>query len=263
MKSLKEFSKGALSIFVVMLAIAISSTLSARDFYQIKVYTVKDADQESRIDTYLKMAYLPAMHRAGIKKVGVFKPIADDPAAGTKIFVFIPLKDLNQLDKIEVKIAKDEMHKADGIDYINATHDSPPYERIESIILKAFSAQPEYFAPEFSTPKKEQIFELRSYEATTEKLYTKKVEMFNEGGEAAIFQNLGCNPVFFGEVLSGSVMPNLMYMTSYENMQSNKDHWKAFGESPAWKELKVKPEYAHTVSHIDKWLMYPTEYSDL
>ena len=39
------------------------------------------------------------MHRAGIKKVGVFKPIADDPAAGTKVFVFIPLKDLNQIGK--------------------------------------------------------------------------------------------------------------------------------------------------------------------
>lgn len=262
MKSLKGLSKGVLTFIVMMLIVSVSSTISARDFYQIKVYTVKDADQESRVDTYLKLAYIPAMHRAGVKKVGVFKPIADDPAAGTKVFVFIPLKDLNQLEKIEEKLAKDEMLETQGVDYINAMHDNPAYERIESILLKAFTAQPEYFAPEFSTPKNEQIFELRSYEGATEKLYKKKVEMFNEGGEAAIFQNLGCNPVFFGEVLSGSVMPNLMYMTSYENMQSNKDHWKAFRESPAWEELKVKEEYANTVSHIDKWLCYPTDYSD-
>lgn len=255
----KKLLAGVIVISIFTLFI---TKLSARDFYQIKVYTVKDADQESRIDTYLKMAYIPAMHRAGIKKVGVFKPIADDPAAGTKVFVFIPLKDLNQLDKTEEKLAKDNELKTEGVDYINAAHDNPPYERVESILLKAFTAQPEFLAPEFSTPKSEQIFELRSYEGATEKLYQKKVAMFNEGGEAAIFQNLGCNPVFFGEVLSGSKMPNLMYMTSYENMKSNKEHWKAFVDSPEWKELKVKEEYANTVSHIDKWLCYPTEYSD-
>jgi hypothetical protein len=259
MSSSKKILAGVIVISIFTFFV---THLTARDFYQIKVYTVKDADQESRVDTYLKMAYIPAMHRAGIKKVGVFKPIADDPAAGTKVFVFIPLKDLNQLDKIEEKLTNDKELKTEGVDYINAAHDNPPYERIESMLLKAFTAQPEYFAPTFSTPKKDQIFELRSYEGATEKLYKKKVEMFNEGGEAAIFQNLGCNPVFFAEVLSGSKMPNLVYMTAYENMESNKEHWNAFRVAPAWEELKSKEEYANTVSHIDKWLCYPTDYSD-
>ena len=41
------------------------------------------------------------MHRAGFKTVGVFKPVADDPAAGTKIFVIIPLKNFQILKKLK------------------------------------------------------------------------------------------------------------------------------------------------------------------
>lgn len=262
MKSTKKLFSGVLSLSVFILILTISATLSARDYYQIKVYTIKNADQESRIDNYLKNAYLPAVHRAGVKQVGVFKPKADDPAVGTKVFVFIPLKEIGQIEKIEANLAKDKKYLSDGEDYINAKYDNAPYERIESILLKAFSDYPNFLAPKFSTPKSEQIFELRSYEGATEKIYKKKVEMFNEGGEADIFVKLGCNPVFFGEVISGSAMPNLMYMTSYSDMQSNQDHWAAFRDHPDWKRLSGMEEYKNTVSHIDKYMMHPTDYSD-
>jgi hypothetical protein len=227
------------------------------------VYTIKNSDQESQIDNYLKNAYLPALHRAGISKVGVFKPKADDPAVGTKVFVFIPLKDLSQIEKIEEKLLKDNKYKDNASAYINAAFDNPPYERIESILLKAFDKQPEFFAPKFDTPKSEQIFELRSYQSATEKIHNKKVEMFNEGGETAIFKNVGSNAVFYGQVISGSAMPNLMYMTSYSDMKSNEDHWKAFRDHPDWKRLSGMEEYKNTVSHIDKWMCHPTDYSDI
>ena len=87
--------------------------------------------------------------------------------------------------------------------------------------------------------------------------------MFNEGGETNIFEKVGSNAIFYGEVLSGAAMPNLMYMTSYKNMESNKEHWNAFRKHPDWEILKNKPEYANTVSHIDKWMLFPTDYSDI
>jgi len=263
MKTTKKSFSRVLSLSVLILVLAISSTLSARDYYQIKVYTIKNADQESQIDNYLKNAYLPALHRAGISKVGVFKPKADDPAVGTKVFVFIPLKDLSQIEKIEEKLVKDNKYQSNAAAYINAAFDNPPYERIESILLKAFTAQPEFFAPKFNTPKSEQIFELRSYQSATEKIYNKKVEMFNEGGETEIFKAIGANAIFYGEVISGAAMPNLIYMTSYESMQSNLDHWKVFRDHPDWKRLSGMEEYKNTVSHIDKWMCNPTDYSDI
>lgn len=263
MKSRKKSITGILALTVFILIFAFSSTLSARDYYQIKVYTIKNSDQESRVDNYLKNAYLPAMHRAGIKKVGVFKPKADDPAVGTKVFVFVPLKGMNQIEKIEASLAKDKTYQTAAADYINAAFDNPPYERIESILLKAFAKQPEFYAPKFDTPKSEQIFELRSYQSSTEKIHNKKVEMFNEGGETGIFKNVGSNAVFYGQVISGSAMPNLMYLTSYSDMESNKEHWSAFGNHPDWKRLSGMEEYKNTVSHIDKWLCHPTDYSDI
>ncbi len=263
MKLSQKLFKGILSISVFILVFAISSTLSARDYYQIKVYTIKNADQESRIDNYLKNAYIPAMHRAGVKTVGVFKPKADDPAVGTKIFVLVPLKEMSQIEKIETALSKDKAYQTTAKGYIDAAFDNPPYERIESILLKAFAKQPDLFVPKFTTPKSEQIFELRSYQSATEKIHLKKVEMFNEGGETGIFKSIGANAVFYGDVISGSVMPNLMYLTSYSDMQSNLDHWAAFRDHPDWKRLSGMEEYKNTVSHIDKYMMHPTDYSDI
>ena len=153
--------------------------LSARDFYQIKVYTFKDAAQQTTVEKYLKDAYLPALHKAGIKKVGVFKPIEADTANfGKKLFVLIPFENLGDFDEIEKAVTEDAKFEKAGADYINAPFDNPPYVRIESILLKAFKSQPDYFVPKFSTPKSKQIFNLRSYQSATEKIHKKKWKLF-------------------------------------------------------------------------------------
>ena len=254
-------SKPILSIAVFIIALFSFSQLLADNYYQIKVYSLNNPSQEERVDNYLKSTFIKAAHEAGIENVGVFKPIETDPDYGKKIFVLIPLEDLKDIEKIEDQLRDTELN-ADNEDYINAAHDNPPFQRVETILLKAFSEMPVYHKPAFDTPKQEQIFQIRSYEGATEKLYHKKVEMFNEGGEVALFNDLGFNAVFFGEVLAGANMPNLIYMTSFENMESNKKLWQAFGAHPKWEELKNNKAYANTVSHIDNWFCYPTSYSD-
>ena len=51
-----------------------------KDIYEIRVYKLKSSDQITATDNYLKDAYLPAMHRLGIKQIGVFKPVSNDTA---------------------------------------------------------------------------------------------------------------------------------------------------------------------------------------
>ncbi len=87
--------------------------------------------------------------------------------------------------------------------------------------------------------------------------------MFNEGGETVIFSRLGFNAVFYGDVIFGAKTPNLMYMTSFENMNARTEHWKAFSTDPAWKTLSGMKEYQKLVSRIEIVLLHPTEYSDL
>jgi hypothetical protein len=125
---------GPMMVLLSVLLIFIGTfTLSARDYYQIKVYQIKDKTQEATVEKYLKNAFVPALHRSGIKKVGVFKPIETDAAAGTKIFVFIPLKKLSQVETIENTLLKDIQYQKDGAEYLNSPWNNPPYVRMESI----------------------------------------------------------------------------------------------------------------------------------
>ena len=116
--------------------------------------------------------------------------------------------------------------------------------------------------PGLKGPKKERVYELRSYEGPTELLYNAKVHMFNEGGEIELFDRLGFNAVFYAEVLSGSRMPNLMYMTSFENRADRDARWKTFFSDPVWKRISVLPEYQHTFPKSEVMLLSATEYSD-
>ncbi|MBS1597822.1 MAG: NIPSNAP family protein [Bacteroidetes bacterium] len=234
-----------------------------RSYFQIKIYQLKDKDQEERVDKFLQQAYLPALHRAGIGKVGVFKQIGNDTAAIRRVYVLIPFKSMDQFTKLPEILAKDNQYLTDGKNYIDAVYDDPPYQRIESILLQAFTGMPGVDIPQLKGPKSEQIYELRSYEGASEKIYDNKVKMFNDGDEIGLFKRLGFNAVFYAEVVSGSHMPNLMYMTSFENMASHDAHWKSFGDDPVWKKLVAMPEYQHNVSHADIMLLHPAEYSDL
>ena len=250
-------------LIVFFLLLSIDSFGKGRDIYQIKIYHLESEQQEQRMDKFLKEAYIPALHRAGIKHVGVFKPITEGNNASKQIYVLTPFKSIDQFEKLEAVLLGDEKYQVAGADYINAAHDDAPYARIESTLLRAFKTMPNYGIPSHATPATDQVYELRSYEGATEKLYQKKVEMFTDGGETKIFLDLGFQPVFFGEVISGSTMPNLMYLTTFENKESQDEHWNAFRAAPAWLELKEDKQYANTVSKNVKVFLHPTKYSEL
>lgn len=249
---------------VAILIIAMAQFINAaeRDFYQIQVYRFKDKAQEASIDSFLKLAYLPALHRAKIKSVGVFKPIPSDTVLEKQIIVWLPLNSLDQLDNLQTTLLKDDIYQAAGAEFIDAPFDNVPFQRKESILLKAFSDAPAFFIPNHKTKRSDRIYELRSYEGPAENLFRRKVKMFNEGGEIKLFKSLDFNAVFYAEVISGSTMPNLMYLTTFADMAAHDAHWNAFRNHPEWKKLSALKEYQHTVSNSVKMLLYPTDYSD-
>jgi hypothetical protein len=258
--TMKTISLLLVSTFI--LCFASCDTIEERDHYQIKMYKIDSDAQESRLDQYLENAYIPALHRAGIESVGVFKPIEVDSGQQNYLMVFVPFRSLQEFAVLSETLASDETYQADGKDYIQASHDDPPYARIESFLLKSFSAMPHFAIPQHSSPNAQQVYELRSYEGATEQLYDRKVEMFNEG-ETALFQELEFNPVFFGEVISSAHMPHLMYLTTFSDTLSQAEHWDAFRVHPDWLEMKEIERYLNTVSGSTKYLLYPTEYSDI
>lgn len=251
-------------ILLTFLAFAFSafSFAASRDYYQIQVFRLNGKVQEQQADAFLKNAYLPALHRAGIQKVGVFKPIESDTTSGKRIYVWIPFKSLGHFSEIQDILAKDQEYQSKGAGFLDAPFDQLPFVRKESILLKAFQDAPEFVIPSHQTAPSERIYELRSYEGPTENLFRKKVKMFNEGGEIRLFKKLDFNAVFYAEVISGSTMPNLMYLTTFADMPTHDDRWNAFRNHPDWKTLSALPEYKNTVSKSVKVLLHPTDYSD-
>jgi hypothetical protein len=258
-----------LSVLITGIFITVSSSAfsqkSSLNYYQFKIYHITKA-QESTVDNYLKTAYIPALKRAGIKAVGVFKPIVTD-TADQKIYVFIPFSSLEQFDKINPALAKDQQYAAAGKEYLEGTGAKPSYKRIESIILRAVSNMPQPMFSKVSGPKNERVYELRSYEGASENLSTNKIQQINEGSanegnEIDIFNRLNFNTVFIGEVLSGSRMPNLMYLTTYINKADRDAHWAAFNNDAKWTSLRSLPQYQKNVSRNEQNFLYPVEYSD-
>jgi hypothetical protein len=251
----------------MLLAVVVSQIIPSctppaeRDFYQLKIYHYDSEIQQARLDRYLESAYLPALHRTGIENVGVFKLRENGNEFKHAIFLLISSPSLESFDRIPGLLKDDPQYLEAGEEYINAPFDDPPYSRIESILLKAFSGSPKLILPVHDSPRSERVYELRSYQSATEQLHERKVEMFNTG-ESAIFMELGFQPVFFGEVVSSSQMPHLIYMSTFADTVSQAEHWSAFGDHPKWKELREMERFQNTVSHIDRYLLYPTVYSD-
>ncbi len=258
-----------LAIFITFIAITFTPSLQAStnkkpkgEYYQITVYHFKNSQQLAVTEAYLKNTYLPILHKMSMEKIGVFTSIDNDTAIDKKIYVLLPIKTLQQLHTISITLAKESFTTNDTSSYIIAAYDKPPYDRIETIILKSFEKMPFLQTPQLTSPLTERVYELRSYEAATEKLYNQKIKMFNTGGEVALFNRLQFNAVFYAEVLAGSRMPNLMYMTTFNNKTERDIHWKNFSADAEWKTLSVLPEYQHTVSKADIFFLRPTSYSD-
>jgi len=233
-----------------------------REFYQLTVYHFKSAEQEQVLDNYFQSALVPALHRMKINNVGVFKSWANDTVTDKLMYVFYPLKSLEDVTDVSSKLKADNTYVSAASEYLDAAYDNPPYSRMETILLRAFPLAPQMQLPSLHAAKKERVYELRSYESPTEKKFANKVKMFNDGDEIGLFKRLNFNAIFYSEVIAGSKMPNLMYMTSFENRADRDAHWKTFGSDSVWKKLSAMPEYQNNVSHIDDTFLYPTDYSD-
>ncbi|WP_439582757.1 NIPSNAP family protein [Dyadobacter bucti] len=230
-----------------------------RELYQLKIFHLKDSNQRERLETYLKQAYLPALHRAGIGKVGVFKSTGD---VDSLVYVLIPFKSADQFLTLSDKMANDKSYLAAGEGYLNTSFDNPVFKNIESIFMEAIAGMPMLQVPALKSDPAETIYELRRYEAASEKLHDNKISQFNNG-ELDIFKRLGFNTVFCGKVKAGSKVPSLIYMTSFENKTERDAHWKAFSADSEWVKLNALPEYAHNFLRADIYLLRPVAYSEI
>jgi NIPSNAP len=239
-----------------------TATPVSREFYELRLYHLRKGPKQKLFDDFYRNAAIPALGRLGIGPVGVFSTsIGPDSAT---MHVLIPHASLESFGTSGDRLRADPEYQKAGAEFLNAPASDPSYIRVESSLLGAIEGVPKIVVPAGAAEKKPRIFELRTYESHSKKANNKKIEMFNTG-ELAIFKRAGLQPVFFGETLIGTRMPNLTYMLVYDDMAAHDQCWKNFGGDPEWKKLSSTPGYtdAEIVCNISNIFLRPTNYSQI
>ncbi len=228
-----------------------------RDYYELRRYEFKTPEQKEAFGPFMRDAAIPAMNRIGISPVGVF----DSPEELGPIYVLLCHDSMASVATATQKLGADQEFVSKGAAFLEAPAASPAYARVESSLLVAFAGMPRLETP---TKAADRVVQLRIYESPSVTTGQKKIEMFNTA-EIAIFRKTGLNPVFFGECLVGSEMPNLTYMLAFDSMDEQKAAWKAFIAHPEWKALSGKPEYSDKkiLCGITNLSLKPTDYSQI
>jgi hypothetical protein len=256
--SFQKFFLLTLLAFLQLTAVA----QQPREYYEVRVYSLKSAEQQKMVEDYFQQAAIPAFNRLGVKPVGVFREM--EPGEAPKLYVVIPYASLQQFEQVNEKLLSDATYQKAAAPYLQAAHTDPAYTRYESSLLHAFQDMAKLEVPAGTAQKKPRVFELRTYESHSESAGKKKVQMFNNtGGEIAIFRRTGLTPVFFGETVIGTKRPNLTYMVVFNDMEDQKKSWKNFVDDPEWKRVSALPEYANTVSNITKVFLVPAPFSQI
>jgi hypothetical protein len=243
-------------------AAAAEPSATGREYYELRIYRLKAGAKIDPLETYLETAAIPAFNRLGIKPVGVFTERESKEAPA--VYVLIPYPSLVSFSDAVAKLIVDPELQKTGATYLQSPADNPGFDRIESWFMLAFAGMPKLELPAYSRERKPRMFELRIYPSHSEVKALKKVEMFNSG-EIEVMRETGLAPVFYGQTLIGSGLPQLTYMLSAENQEAHSKHWEAFGKHPTWKKMQNDPQYADTVikGGIKNHFLLPTSYSQV
>ena len=230
-----------------------------KELQELRLYVLSSDEQRKRMDEFLAKAMIPALNRIGISPVGVFQW---GDASKKDLYVLLPHKSCEAFVTATARLLADETFLKDGAEWLDTPVAKPLYRRIQSTLLLAFDGVPKVEPPAKTAGR---VFQLRIYDSYSVKKGQKKIEMFNTGGEIALFRELGMKPVFFGEAIVGPRMPNLAYMVTFESTEAQKAAWAKFVSSAGWKKLSGDPAYKDTVigKDITNIELTPTDYSQI
>lgn len=243
-------------------ATAQSDSPAAKQFYEIRHYTIIDDASEAALDAYFKDALVPALKRQGVGPVGVLVSAPQDENKQRRFVVIMPLNRPAQILAIREKLAGDTEYQTAAADFLSRQNANPAYGRMISELAVSMDCMPKLVVAADSLENSERIYELRTYESATEKLGQLKVDMFN-AGEVPIFLATGITPVFISQTVVGPQMPSLTYLSVFPSDEARLKAWDAFRAHPDWKVLSTEKKYLGTVSRIDKYVLVAKPYSQM
>jgi hypothetical protein len=243
-------------------AAAQTPSSASREFYQIRRYTLLSGPQSKLTESFFADALIPSLTRMGFGPIGAFR-VDIGPETPT-FYLLIPGSSVEALSQLDLRLVQDPAFMKAADPFWNATAAAPAFQRVETSLLAAFQGWPKLTPPPSSAIKGKRIFQLRTYESPSNGDHVRKVEMFHSG-EFEIFLNASFHPVFFGDTLLGSRMPNLTYMVSFADQAELEAKWDIFRNDPAWKKLSASPRYSsdQIVTNITNLILSPLDCSQI
>jgi hypothetical protein len=228
---------------------------------ELRRYRLRNGPLAARFGAYAKDALVPALGRAGIAPVGAFNVMLgpDSPT----LHLLIPHRDAESLVTLDARLLADAEYRKAAAVFLGLPPSDPPFLRCDSSLVAAVPTAPGIEKPAGAAAAASRVFELRTYRSPTEPAGRKKVEMFEAGGELALFRRLGMQTVFFGRDLVGPGLPSLTYMLVFADVAAREKAWATFRDDAEWLKLSAEPAYAGIVSGIDSALLRPTDYSPI
>jgi len=232
------------------------------DYYELQRFQLRNGPQGKRLDEFLAQRAIPALNLYGVQPVGVFTGVLGD--TNPVVYTLLRHTSLESIVAVRAWLAADQEFQRAGAHFFDVPATDPSFMRVDSSLLVAFDGMLEIELPPGAGTPTRRIFELRRYESHSESALRRKIEMFNSR-EIAIFRRTGLRPVFFGETLIGSRMPNLTYLLTFEDIAARERSWETFRADPEWKQLWSTSGLtdAEIVSNVTSVLLRPAPYSQI
>ena len=232
-----------------------STVASGREVYEWRIYTL--TGNGSELDKFYRDILIPAYNRKGVT-VGAFKPLVSEEKEMRHVAFVYP--DMDTFFKFKEGIWEDAVFTIAAKAFFEATapKDANEYSNYETYLSQAFIKIPKHRKPDSSRG----LLEIRIYWSPNEEANKRKVRMFNVD-EIDIFDKVGVNSVFYGDIIAGPKMPALMYLTWYRDKDTRTEAWDKFGKHPDWQRIRSLPEYANTATNNQSVLLTPLPYSQL
>jgi hypothetical protein len=228
---------------------------------ELRRYRLRSGALAARFAAYAKDALVPALVRAGLSPVGAWN-VAMGPQSPT-VHLLVPHPDAASVVTLAERLLEDGEYRKAAASALVLPPGEPPYLACDVSLHAGVPTMPGVEVPTGALAGKDRLFELRTYRSATEAAHLRKVEMFEAGGELALFRRVGLTPVFFGRDLAGSALPSLTYMVVFADAAAREQAWATFRDHPEWVKMRDDPRYADTVSSIDSSLLRPAEYSQV
>lgn len=225
--------------------------------YLLQTFHLRHGTQLARIHEYLSNWALPTL-----RKLHSGPQIALEALLAPhmpQVALILGFESMEQMWKLRGQLNEDEeLQRA-----FEAWQEGPepPFERQHNTLLEATAYSPEIVVPE-TPPEKPRIFELRVYHSPTWRQLRALHERF-AGPEVQIFARVGVYPVFYSATIFGANMPNLTYLTPFDDLAAREKAWSAFAADPEWVKARKESidKHGQIVSVLEISLYRATPYS--